>query len=311
MTDVNDEEIQLEKPISVGERLQQARKTKKLTIADVAAQLRLTQDNIHCLEVGQWEKLYGRAYARGYFSSYVKLLGLDEDEFLAAFDQDYKSLASDTVLTNLAANVESQPFPWLRLLTIIVLLTIIWFAYQQWQASAITSDIEDNSELEQSTLQQNSEFSESVVEAISQPVEAIVTEKDVVASEGDVPAESEATTPMFDVVTENITETDVLIVENSPELATIVAPIEDLIEETFLALEFSQDCWVKVSDANAQVLINKLMKADTSLELTGKTPLMVSLGRASAVNIKVDDKDFDLRPFTDGDVAKFSLGNEA
>ena len=89
MTNVNDNEIIIEKNLTLGKRLCQAREAKKLTIADIASELRLSKQTIELIENERWSELHGRAYARGYFTNYVKYLGLPEDEFLAAFNIEY------------------------------------------------------------------------------------------------------------------------------------------------------------------------------------------------------------------------------
>ena len=87
----NDDNVVADTVLTVGQQLKQAREAKKITISEVAAQLRLTKDSIIYLEKNQWDKLHGRAYARGYLSSYVNFLALPKDELLAAFNIEYKT----------------------------------------------------------------------------------------------------------------------------------------------------------------------------------------------------------------------------
>jgi cytoskeleton protein RodZ len=117
---------------NVGQRLREARESKNYSIAEVAAQLRLTKETVTALEQQQWEKLHGRAYARGYFASYVKFLGLDEDVMLVAFNYDYRS--KEPHLEQVSFNQKSNKrFPWMAVFFISLALGITWFAYQQWQ----------------------------------------------------------------------------------------------------------------------------------------------------------------------------------
>jgi len=154
----------------------------------------------------------------------------------------------------------------------------------------------------------NNLFSESVVE----PIASSIKEKEAMETEvveSDI-STKEALNPISDSV--EVITNDTVIEKNAEEesitevLSTEVTLLE-VVPETYIALQFSQDCWVKILDVDSQVLINKLMKANTRLELSGKAPLNVSLGRASAVNIQVNDKEFDLTAYTQSDVAKFTL----
>ncbi len=307
MANVNDEEIQIDDaPLSVGVRLKKAREEKKFSIAEVSAQLRLMKENINALEAGQWEKLHGRAYARGYFTSYIKLLGLDEQEFLAAFNREYKSSASEATLSNVARIDEPKKLPWGRLLLIVFLLTATWFAYQQWLFMEADSNFEvsdPSSEIEPIT---NNLFNESVVEPITTPIEA-TRETEMAVS----PEDANSISEVDDAVTSETTAASNIAEEGINEVLATEVTVAEVPPETYIALQFSEDCWVKISDVDSQVLINKLMKANTRLELSGKTPLNVSLGRASAVSIQVNDKEFDLAAHTQGDVAKFTLEDDS
>jgi len=308
MTDVNEDDIQIETPRRVGERLKQAREEKKYSVAEVSAQLRLMQDIINALESDRWDQLHGRAYARGYFSSYVKFLGLPEDDFLSAFNREFESSASDSPLSNVARLNEPKSFSWGKLLFICILIVITWFAYQQWlkfeadSASGVSSEQSEEHEALETTS-----FSESVVE----PILSSVEESSGNANSNEAPQTEETAevTPDVEIavveveqeVIEETSNTDVVLEE-----AVAVAP-----SEIYIALIFSQDCWVKITDVDNQVLVNKLKKQGTRLELTGNPPLSVSLGRASGVEVKVNDTVFDISAFTQADVAKFTLGNES
>ncbi|MDH5591339.1 MAG: helix-turn-helix domain-containing protein, partial [Gammaproteobacteria bacterium] len=168
MTDVNDDEATIIEPsntISVGEQLRLAREEKKFTIAEVAAQLRLTRHTITHLEAEEWGKLHGRAYARGYFSNYVKFLGLPEDELLTAFNIEYK--ATEESLPPVAKqSLKNHKTAWILGAVTISMVFIIGITYQQWQAS---TDTDDNSTVSQWDRLNDAMdiFNASVVEPLS------------------------------------------------------------------------------------------------------------------------------------------------
>lgn len=65
----------------------EARKAKGLTQEDVANQLFLTATMIRQIDEGQFEALGKTAYVRGYLRTYAKVVGLSEDEVVAAFNE--------------------------------------------------------------------------------------------------------------------------------------------------------------------------------------------------------------------------------
>ncbi|RKZ91602.1 MAG: hypothetical protein DRQ40_09690 [Gammaproteobacteria bacterium] len=131
---------------SIGEQLRQAREEKKLTLAEVAALLKLALDTLTKLEADDWEALHGRTYARGYLISYVKFLGLSEDELLSTFNTEYKPTEIEKTGPQKLNN--DTDFPWLPVIMIVIVLVITWFAYQQWQVTendgASVSELQSN-----------------------------------------------------------------------------------------------------------------------------------------------------------------------
>lgn len=79
-----------------------------------------------------------------------------------------------------------------------------------------------------------------------------------------------------------------------------------------LALQFSDDCWVEVKDAQGKVLINGLMKANTTHTLSGPAPFTVTLGNAPAARIALDDQPVDKAVYVPrrGTVSRFTLNTQ-
>ena len=69
-----------------GERLRMAREQRGISIAEVAAELRLSQALVTALERDDYASLPPTPFVRGYLRSSARLLGIDGDELVAAFD---------------------------------------------------------------------------------------------------------------------------------------------------------------------------------------------------------------------------------
>ena len=61
-----------------GETLRQARESKDWSLPEVALRLNLTVTSLTHLEAGDFDKLPGHTFARGYVRAYAKLLGMDQ-----------------------------------------------------------------------------------------------------------------------------------------------------------------------------------------------------------------------------------------
>jgi len=317
---VNEQEITIEKSPTVGERLSHARKAKKLTIADIANELRLTKQTIELIENEQWSELHGRAYARGYFSNYVKFLGLPEDEFLAAFNIEYTVAEPTLSVARHHVEISNKRFVWLPSLLFITMAVIAWFAYQQIQNTADVV-INDASSISPDALANNvvsideiSKENENIVPGSQQEMnepEQLVSPDIKLSINGE--QNNHATSDNSEIIPVQELGTIALqnIAQQSNNNDIMLENTATTLADGVLDLRFSDDCWVEVKDASNKVLLKKLMTKDDSIILTGRTPLTVMLGRTSVTQVRFNDELFDPSAFTERDVARFTLGAES
>jgi cytoskeleton protein RodZ len=298
MSDLNDDFVVTSNTPSLGARLQQARENKKLSVAEVATQLRLTRDIIIYLENQQWDKLHGRTYARGYFASYVKFLGLPQEEMLAVFNDEYLLVDDEPRLVKTLGAVEQKPFPWLMIIFLLVGTFIIWSAYQQWQtnqtsisseADEVGSVVPDKTELDKPADQET------------------VTSHEPVADSPDLMPEDD---------TAGVVEPDNSAIDSTedtdiPDVANTASESVSEPQQNILKMSFSGDCWVEVTDTAMNVLLSQVMKAKQSVELKSELPVKILLGKADFADVTYNSKPVDLAPYTQGNVAKLTLGAQS
>jgi len=70
-----------------GSQLRKARERKGLEQAKVAAQLHLSQSMIQALEWDDYEKLPAAVFVQGYLRNYARLLGVDEEAVISAYQE--------------------------------------------------------------------------------------------------------------------------------------------------------------------------------------------------------------------------------
>lgn len=309
MSETHDEPVVASSSPSVGDRLKQAREAKKYTVAEVAAQLRLTKDIVIYLENQQWDKLHGRTYARGYFASYVKFLGLPFDEMLAVFNLEYSAKEPDLNLLHNRHAEDDRAFPWLGMGLILMVILVSWLAYQQWSNTQLQ---------QQSTLSQpepaadepDDDFSDSIVEPLQNTP---LTQEETESADARILAEPQMAVSTMDVGRDTLSDL------NDAER---ISPSAEVIEESqsvspeaatasTLRVSFSGECWVEITNADAKVLVSKVMQASESLELSSDQPLNILLGRANVAQVIFNNKPVDLEPYKQGDVARLTLGVES
>lgn len=304
----SDEAILATSSPTIGSRLQQAREAKKYSVAEVAAQLRLNKDIVTYMENQQWDKLHGRTYARGYFASYVKFLGLPFDEMLAIFNDEYQTNEPSLNLYQHGHGQQERQFPWFMLALIAIILVVMWLAFQQWQQTQAVQQA-SIAEVEQVDTEDN--FSTSIVE----PLDAMQSSNQPIISSAKQTAEQLGIAANnLDEITaaEAVISTSDSNGENSQTTITEQQVSNtEAAEESTLQLSFSGECWVEVTNADSQVLVSKVMRADQSLLLKSDQPLSILLGRANVASVTYNNQTVDLSPHMEGDLARLTLGVES
>lgn len=82
--------------ISPGAQLKVAREALGMSTREAADRLNWMPDYVAVIESDNYEKLRNPAFARGYIKAYARLVGLDENVQLAAFDQIRAHSTSNT-----------------------------------------------------------------------------------------------------------------------------------------------------------------------------------------------------------------------
>lgn len=118
-----------------GEILRLAREERDWQLAEVAAQLNLTAHALAQLEAGEFDRLPGHTFARGYVRAYAKLLGLDQAELVGIFDRYTGTDASGSTVHSLGHVPEPLRLSRtvLRLVSAVLLLLLLLLGYFWWQ----------------------------------------------------------------------------------------------------------------------------------------------------------------------------------
>lgn len=95
-----------------GATLSKARKQRSLSVQDVAEELNILKRHVEAIEEENYAALPQFAFARGFVGNYAKLLGLDSDEFMRQFENNYPSHLKQDKVESIRAPM--QPMGTLR-----------------------------------------------------------------------------------------------------------------------------------------------------------------------------------------------------
>ena len=127
-----------------GEQLRSARERARLSVHEIAANLRLDSKTVHALESDDYDQLPAPTFVRGYLHGYARLLEEPVEPIIAAFEQ--QDIAPPRLVADIAEKPQAQStdFP-VRVATygvvaVLILLVVAWAQSQRTEpATAIGS----------------------------------------------------------------------------------------------------------------------------------------------------------------------------
>ena len=311
-----------------GETLRAAREEKGLTLSSVAQQLNLTERALTQIEAGDFSRLPGLTFARGYVRAYAKLLGLDQSRLVSEFD---RHTGSDAVASNIHSlghiDDPSRLSRGVKRFFVFVLVLLIaagglfwWQDHSSRSQTAPTVSTLDQIEVEAADgtteihllerdeesleleLGEPSDAPQASVPSVEQPDVELSGPASAEASPEQAPAAAQPPAADAPATTAPATTTATAEPSGESEAASLAAG------EGRLELTFTADCWTRVTDADGKVLYSALAKAGTSRTLVGKTPLDVHLGFASGAQVSFNGEAVNLSGITRGETARVKLG---
>lgn len=295
-----------------GETLRAAREEKGLALSSIAKQLNLTERSLAQIEAGDFSRLPGLTFARGYVRAYGKLLGLDQNRLVNEFDHYTGSGAAASNIHSLGHIDEPgrlsrgvMRFFVFALILILAAGALFWWQDQSTRsqsAPAVTTLDQIEVEAADGTTEIH------LLERDEEPLELGQSES-IDSQVEDIPSQeqSESAQPEqapVEAVTEESPTAEAPAAPSAPEAAAVsLAPGEGR-----LTLSFTADCWTRVTDADGEVLYSALAKAGSSRTLVGKTPLDLHLGFASGAQVNFNGEAVDLSSITRGETARLTLG---
>lgn len=291
-----------------GETLRAAREEKGLALSSIAQQLNLTERSLAQIEAGDFSRLPGLTFARGYVRAYGKLLGLDQNRLVNEFDHYTGSGAAASNIHSLGHIDEPgrlsrgvMRFFVFALILIIAAGALFWWQDQSTRsqsAPAVTTLDQIEVEAADGTTEIH------LLERDEEPLELAQGESlDSQSDEGAPAQEQSEPEQSVQAPVEAATEESPIAEQAPAAEAAALAPGEGR-----LTLTFTADCWTRVTDADGEVLYSALAKAGSSRTLVGKTPLDLHLGFASGAQVNFNGEAVNLSAITRGETARLTLG---
>ncbi|HEY8330650.1 MAG TPA: RodZ family helix-turn-helix domain-containing protein [Pseudomonas sp.] len=318
-----------------GEVLRLARENKGWQVAEVATQLNLTAQALTQLEAGEFDRLPGHTFARGYIRAYAKLLGLEQAALVEQFDRYTGTDATGSTVHSLGHVPEPLRLSRtvLRLASAVLLLLLLLLGYFWWQERP--ERLADLGALGLQHIEVESADGTTEIHPLDEPEDQAVAKaleesepaplELTPATTGEAPnsapvnapavpelspvAPAATTLPAPAPAVAAATAAVPAAVETPPAApAAPTAPVTVAAGEGLVQVNFSADCWVQVTDANGRVLVSVVKHKGETLQVTGKAPLDLRLGFARGAQVTYNGAPVNLRDVTSGGTARVKLG---
>nr|WP_180205852.1 RodZ family helix-turn-helix domain-containing protein [Pseudomonas sp. SbOxS1]NYU06033.1 helix-turn-helix domain-containing protein [Pseudomonas sp. SbOxS1] len=325
--------------VNPGETLRQARESNGWSLAEVALKLNLTVNSLSNLEAGEFDKLPGHTFARGYIRAYAKLLGMDQAVLVQQFDQSTGTDSKGSNVHSLGRIEEPVRVSHtiLRIVSLLLLVAVVGGGFVWWQdqTSLRTKDLIS---LTPEHVEVEGADGTTQIHPLDEP-------EDQAVAEGQAETTTALALPQADTSTQAPTETPapatVAPAATAPLVATPVAPAPAapvvaapavtapvapsapaptaaapapapaapaVAGQGQVQLQFTADCWTQVTDGNGKVLLSGLKRKGESVSLNGKPPFSVRLGYARGAQVSYNGQAVNVAPFTSGETARLKLG---
>lgn len=256
----------------------------------VASRLNLTVELIESIERDDYQESISPAFYRGYLRSYAQLVQIDADELIEMYNEiiHQGSLSvsiTPTFDTNLYTK-KDRNFPYLKWVLYLFVAAIVLFAgFYVWnkkfdsnnnsqnQISLNDGSTSNSAEIQLSGLNQEETESQS-----SQADDFVGTEQ-----------------------IQNKVNEDEISASNT----------STVIENAILDMNFNGDCWVKVTDANGEVLAIGIKRTGKNMKLEGLAPFSVILGNAGVVTMSYNQQTIDLSGFPAGNRVELKISADS
>jgi cytoskeleton protein RodZ len=279
---------------SLGEKLRVAREQRALSLDQVADAMHLDEAIIVALEQGHFETLGAPVYVRGHLKAYAQLLGLSAEEIVGNFQAGTpKPIVAPALQRSGVAPATINPVL-LAGGALAILLGLLLGIY-------VLFDADDPGDIVAAEDSIGIQIADAPVRTASS-VE--------VAREAPMP-DVLRTVALPEIVIEP-QEAVIEAEEVAAPSAETKTPAPRPVATMRLGLQFNQESWVEISDANRRLLFG-LQREGYRREVTGEPPFNLLIGNAHGVALTIDDEPFDVPASRmRGKVARFEItGNES
>ncbi|ATC88413.1 DUF4115 domain-containing protein [Pseudoalteromonas sp. NZS127_1] len=279
-------QTQSEQP-TVGQILKNHREQANVSIATIAAPLKLSELQIKRLENDEFTLLGPITFVKGYIKNYCRELKVDSAPILAMMPAPPEpakpaNMQSFSRRTEKEANDSRLMFFSYLILAIVIGSSALWF----WQNATPIEEQTSNINVANSKMSERQAAQPSISE---QQQQAEIDDESLLESQS----------------TSSETSTSPEIVKETAPIASNSASQDDA--SSTIVMNFNGESWVEIYDGEGEKIAFGVKKAGYIMTVSGTPPFSVVLGKHDAVDITLNGEPVDVSAFPQNRLAKFTL----
>lgn len=320
--------------VTPGQLLREVREARGQTLAEVAAALRLRVGLIEAIEADDYEQLKGSTFVRGYFRSLARLYDIDAKPLAEAYEaMGYGAPSVSTLKMQSFSRrkIREKNDGRLMLVSYVIIAVVIgaagWWWWQQQSSADRVMPERSSIEAQPREVLTGAQVAEQQREAERLEAERLAAERAVAEQTGVNQEGGQPLTAAEQLAAERLAaelsdaeraaaelsaaeraaaeradaerraaaraaEQQALAQQQVPApLTQVPAPLASL------SMVFSQQCWVKVTDASGSDIAIGVKDAGYEMPLTGRAPFDIILCKPEAVVMTFNGNQVDLSQY--------------
>ena len=301
--------------LTAGMLLRRAREAAGLHVAALAVSLKVPVRKLEALEADRFDLLPDLVFARALASSVCRTLRVDPQPVLERLPlKSAPRLVQDRDGINAPFRAPSDAAPpsWLdqmsRPVVLAVLALLLGALVLVFLPRSFIEDIVATSQSQGQPQQQQPEAAGAPVPLAVGPAASEPASTPPAATAppaGGAPAPVSPNSPAIRAPAEM---PGAVSATAAAAPASVAAPPREAVAASgIVVFRTKGPSWVEVTDAKGVVALRRLLAAGESTGVSGTLPLSVTVGRASATEVQVRGKAFDLAAVSRDDVARFEV----
>ncbi len=279
-------------PAQFGRQLAAARENCGFSIAEAARQLRLSPLQVEAMEAGDYQRLPGPVFARGFIRNYARLVKLDPGALLDSAERQLRPVAQVEPEFLHSVNIPfptGREFNWRKYaiaaaVSLVLLVPVVIFEVYREDATEVSVKSGAVALPQPQVMEREPAAAALVLPQLAAASDAEVKPA-LTLDASALSGKSAAERPAF-----------------SRSAAGDRKPGEHLVR-----LTFSTQSWVEIHDRAGRKVFSRLNAAGTEQAVSGEAPLTLVVGNARGVRLTHNGRPVDLAPYTNVSVARLTL----